>query len=169
MPELEPPDTHHYSSAAGWLELGSPDDAFCELKKISPQARLTKAVLNLEWSILAALKDWDASLTPARSLVERWPEHPAGWIHLAYTQRRMASGGLEAAWETLAPAAEKFPEEPIIAYNLACYATQFGRIDEAWSWLQKAVRISGDPRDIKPMALADPDLEPLWPKIQASL
>ena len=60
--------------------------------------------------------------------------------------------------------AEKFPEDPIMRYNLACYECQLGRLEHARNWLQKAFKL-GDPKKIKLMALEDPDLQPLWREI----
>jgi hypothetical protein len=47
---------------------------------------------------------------------------------------------------------------------LACYSCQLGHLKEAMLWLGKAIDLAGR-KDIRQMALADPDLKPLWPKI----
>jgi len=52
----------------------------------------------------------------------------------------------------------------MIAFNLACYACQLGRLEEAREWLRKAMDL-GDEKEIKTRALDDPDLEPLWANI----
>ena len=52
----------------------------------------------------------------------------------------------------------------MIAFNLACYACQLGRLEEAHAWLRKAMDF-GDEKEIKLRALDDPDLEPLWANI----
>jgi hypothetical protein len=75
-------------------------------------------------------------------------------------------GGLQAAWQALRPAFEKFPKADIIPYNLACYAAQSDRLDEAWEWLHKAMEAAGDVDRIKKRAAADPDLQPLWERIR---
>jgi len=69
------------------------------------------------------------------------------------------------AWDALLPAAEKFPAEPVIAYNLSCYACQMQQLDLARTWLKRAV-VAGKKEAIKKMALADDDLQPLWPEIK---
>ena len=53
----------------------------------------------------------------------------------------------------------------MIAYNLSCYACQMQQLDIARHWLQRAV-MAGKKEVIKKMALADEDLQPLWPEIE---
>jgi hypothetical protein len=71
---------------------------------------------------------------------------------------------LPAAEAVLFVAWQKFPLNPIIPYNLACYACQLGRLKNAWGWLEEAFEV-GDSKALKLMALDDPDLEPLWAEI----
>jgi len=77
----------------------------------------------------------------------------------------MTGGGIKAAWDALLPTAEKFPSQPMIAFNLACYACLLGRLEEAREWLRKAMDL-GDEKEIKTLALDDPALEPLWANIE---
>lgn len=49
--------------------------------------------------------------------------------------------------------------EPIIHYNLGCYACQLGDLDAAKGHLKRAFEIEPKCRE---MALEDSDLEPLW-------
>jgi hypothetical protein len=72
---------------------------------------------------------------------------------------------LSQAWDALMPVAEKFPAEPVIAYNLSCYACQMQQLDIARHWLNRAVA-AGKKDAIKKMALADDDLRPLWEEIK---
>jgi len=58
-----------------------------------------------------------------------------------------------------------FPREFVIPYNLACYACKLGELNEARSWLKKAIALTS-PEEIKHMALADPDLEELRAEIR---
>ena len=63
------------------------------------------------------------------------------------------------------PAAERFPKEVLVRFNLACYACQMQRLDEARQWLERAFQIGGK-ADIKVQALLDDDLQPLWEEIE---
>jgi tetratricopeptide (TPR) repeat protein len=165
MQAVEPPDSHHLLAAAGWMELGNHDEARSELAKISPQLAKHPDVLEASWMIHAAEEDWPTALGLARSIIESSPDRSFGWLHQAYALRRVADGGLQAAWEALLPAAERFPTEPTIPYNLSCYACQMGQLDDARKWLGKALD-NGNRSAIKSMALADSDLEPLWDEIK---
>jgi len=165
MPKLEPPDNHYVSAAMGWIELGNSQEALAELGRISEAGRRNPDVLEVFWAIHAGGGDWVAGLATARALLESDPRRSSGWLNQAYALRRISGGGLQAAWDALLPAAEKFPDEPIIAFNLACYACQMQHLDEARNWLGVALK-SGARDRIKSMALRDPDLEPLWEEIR---
>jgi predicted Zn-dependent protease len=166
MKQLEAPDSHHLSAAVGWLELGSPPDAGEEIARIAPPFLNHPDVLEVRWAICAAGNRWDTAAEIAETLVNAAPERSSGWIHRAYSLRRMQGGGLQLAWAALRPAFEKFPKVSLISYNLACYAAQFGRLDEAWEWLHKAMEAEGDVKPIKEMSLHDPDLKDLWERIR---
>jgi tetratricopeptide (TPR) repeat protein len=165
MTALEPPNSHFLSAAEGWLELGDVPEARAELNLIQPGFRDHPEVLKVRWEICAQEKDWPAALSVGRMLVGLAPEEPFGWLHQAYALRRAPEGGLQAAWDSLSPALEKFPGIPIIPYNLACYACQLGQWDQARKLLKRALTI-GDGSHIREIALRDPDLEALWTEIQ---
>ena len=79
--------------------------------------------------------------------------------------RRASHGGLTLPRPALEPAAKKFPKEPVIPYNLSCYACQLQLLEEARAWFQHALK-AGKKSELKRMALADPDLEALWEEIR---
>jgi hypothetical protein len=60
---------------------------------------------------------------------------------------------------------EQFPKNPIIPYNLACYACQMQKPDQARILLTRALAL-GKRDEIKRMALSDSDLQPLWSEIE---
>ena len=61
---------------------------------------------------------------------------------------------------TTATPAALFPVDEIIPYDLACVCCGLKLLDEARSWLAKAIEAVGNA--IKLKALDDPDLEPIW-------
>ena len=165
MQSIEPPDAHFLSAAVGWLQLGNLVEAKAELGQISPALATHGDVLEVKLLIQIEEKNWATSLQTARSLIETQPDRALGWLHQAYALRRLPEGGLQAAWDALLPAAERFPKEPILPYNLSCYACQLGKLDEARQLLRRAFQI-GDKHRMKTMAQADADLQPLWPEIK---
>jgi Flp pilus assembly protein TadD len=165
MKPIEPPDKHCLSAAIGWLELGNPGEAKAELALISPACQSHPHVLEVRWLICAEQKAWGEALETAQKLVEVAPGDESGWLHQAYALRRAPDGSVERAWDALLPVAERFPKEPTIAFNLACYACQMQQLETARQWLKRALTIGGHER-MKAMALADPDLEPLWEEIE---
>jgi tetratricopeptide (TPR) repeat protein len=163
--KLEPPDSHHLNAAVGWLGLGCAADARDELENISLLNQNHPAALEARWTLCAHDKKWDEALDVAGLELQFFPNDSSGWLHRAYALRRARHGGLPQAWDALLPAAEKFPEEPVIAYNLACYACQMRQLDAARVWLKRALKV-GDKNTIQRTALADDDLKPLWPEIE---
>jgi hypothetical protein len=119
---LDLPDLHHLNAALGWIELGNHLEANEELENITPAFRSHPAVLELRWRIFANAENWIACLDISTVLVETAPEFSTGWIYRAYSLRRAPGGRLAPAQAVLSQAWQKFPREPIIPYNLACYA-----------------------------------------------
>ena len=150
-------------AAEGWLELGNHLEADSELENIAPELRSHPDVLQIRWHIYAKAEQWDACLDLARAITQANSKLAWGWIHLAYAARRAKGGSVQAAWDLLHRVAETFSNEPIIAYNLACYACQLGDLKDAKRWLEKAFSV-GDSTKLKMMALDEPDLEPIWSK-----
>lgn len=165
MQQLEPPDSHCFSAAVGWMELGNLAEAEAELNRVSAEHQCHPDVLEVRWAILATASRWEAALRAARALLKVAPERSSGWLHQAYALRRTSAEGLKLAWDALLPVSEKFPDEPTIPYNLSCYACQMGNLDEARLWLDRAIH-TGKKAVILQMALNDPDLKPLWQEIR---
>ncbi len=165
MEPLQPPQSHYLSAAVGWLELGRPGEARAELEALPAEYQKHPDVLEARWLLEAGEQRWEQALAAARALIEAAPQRPSGWLHQAYALRRAPAGGLQAAWDALRPSAERFPKEPIIPFNLACYACQMGQLEIAREWLRRAFAI-GDKDHLRRLALADADLEPLWEELR---
>ncbi len=163
MSELDSPDIHHRNAAQGWLELGNPTEALAELERITAENQEHPDVLETRWSILAHQKRWEEALVTAERLVAKAPDRCSGWINQSYSLHELRRTA--EARTRLLPVARKFPKVETIPYNLACYYCQLGELEEARTWLAKAKRVGGA-RRITDMALADRDLEPLWPELR---
>jgi len=163
---LDLADIRRVNAAVGWLGLGSPAEARAELDAIAPAQQSHPAVLEARWLLYVHEKNWQGALAVAELELRAAPGQSAGWLHRAYALRRVEGGGLTQAWKALLPAAEMFPAEPVIAYNLSCYACQLNELETSRSWLKRAAEVGGK-ESIKKLALADDDLKPLWPEIES--
>jgi hypothetical protein len=165
MTKLEPPDTHYVSAAIGWLGLGNAAEARAELAQIREENQNLPDILEVRWEICVRETDWDEAVVIARRLLLEAPDRATGFLHLAYALRRTSDGSVRKAWNALLPAFDKFPRLPLISFNLSCYACQLNQLEAARVWLKRAFVIGGRDK-IKPMALADTDLQPLWHEIK---
>jgi len=155
-------DQHHLRSAEGWLELGDWQSANDELENITPALRAHPDVLKVRSGVYSAAKHWELALVVSERLVELLPDELEGWIHRSFALHELKRTA-EAKGKLL-PAVEKFPKEHLIFYNLACYACQLGELKESLKLIEKAIDLAGK-KDIRLMAVEDPDLQPLWKDI----
>ena len=161
--ELKPPDTHHLNAAEGWLGLGSTDEAEQELAKLSLGVLSHPEVLRVKYHFYERTLQWERAAETARLLSQIVPEEPFAWVHTAYALHELKR--TREAYDVLLPVLDRFPDEYVMRYNLACYSCQLGRLDEARAWLKKAMKLAGAVV-IKEMAATDPDLEPLRAEIR---
>jgi tetratricopeptide (TPR) repeat protein len=151
-------ELHHLRSAEGWIDLGLPAEALAEIGQLSSDRQREPITLVVFWRLYSHLGEWEKCVSVAGDLVESAPDNEFGWVHRSYALHELRR--TEEAAALLRPALEKFPNEELIPYNLACYACQRGDLDEARRLLQLALQ-RGKPDEIKARALADPDLVPL--------
>ncbi len=155
-------DKRLLAAAEGWLELGDHLEANEELEQITPEMRGHPFVLRVRYGIYAAAKKWEMAAEVARGITLILPENSWGYIQCAYSLHELKR--TKEAKCVLLPMADKFPDNYLISYNLACYCCQLGQLKESLLWLDKAIDLEGK-KDIRSMALDDPDLKPLWPDI----
>ena len=133
------------------------DDAALALEEIEPEDKTRTEVLGARVVLYIAAKKWDMAAAVASHLVKVEPENEAWWINLAYSVRR--SEGIEKAEAILLRAQAIHPKVAMIAFNLACYASVTGRMEDAKERLRHAIELD---KDIRGLALDDEDLKPLW-------
>ena len=160
---LEQSDRFHLNAATGWLGLGDLVSASNELEQITPEMRAHPAVLLTRCDIYFAAKKWEYLIPITEKIVEQLPKLDQSWIHRSYALHELKR--TQEAFDLLLPAAGKFPKLWLIRYNLACYCSQLGRLQEAMEWLEQAIDLA-DKNDIRAMALEDPDLQPLRQQIE---
>ncbi|HYE30100.1 MAG TPA: tetratricopeptide repeat protein [Methylomirabilota bacterium] len=162
MKSLPQSDSFLLQAAEGWLMLGNPVEANEELEKITSNYRYHPAVLAVRWQVYAAAEWWEAAWVVSKALCDLVPDCPEAWICQANTLRKHR--GLLEARELLLGVVDKFSDNAVVRYNLACYCAQLGLLDEASAWLIKAFEM----KNTMPLRLAavyDTDLKPLWDKI----
>jgi hypothetical protein len=162
MKQLSQADKFQLEAAEGWLMLDNPVEANEELEKISPEARRHPAALSVRWQVYASAEWWEAAWIVSKVLCETLPDSAEAWICQANTLRKYK--GTVEALELLISVRTKFKGHPVVLYNLACYAAQVGRFDDAGRWLTDAFR-SEDGIALKVAAVYDTDLRPLWEKV----
>jgi len=154
---LEPPDPSTLESC-GWIcRTWDVPRANDELENIDPFNRAAPEVLAVRIAVYHGLKKWELMQEVAKRLAEFQPYDIQWTISLAYATRRADS--IHAAKEILLNTESKFPKEPIIKYNLACYCCQLGEIENAKTYLKKVFEIDSTWRL---QALDDEDLKSLW-------
>ena len=139
---------------AGYLELGMPQDAAEVFDELQPRLRSHPEVVAARAKVLLAAEDWEKAARVARDLTDFMEEVPEYWVWWAWATRRADS--VKAAEEILERALELHSNEPVIHYNLACYAAVEGHLEEARRRLKLALRLDPAMADF---AFEDPDLE----------
>ena len=145
MTPLPPPHHHTLDAAIGWLGLGLPADAQAELDTLPPELRRWFAPLEAQFAVHAETLDWDAAFVVAEDCVRFHPDQPGGWIHRSYAARRKVGGGLAEAFGLLLSAAERFPEEVTIPYNLPATAPN----KASWMKLGPGIARPGRPANLR--------------------
>jgi tetratricopeptide (TPR) repeat protein len=132
-------------------------DANEELERIDPDVRHVPEVLELRLIVYSGLEKWELMQVIAKKLAFYDPKNVQWTISWAYATRR--ADCIDTARRILLNALEAHPEEPVIPYNLACYAAQLGDLEEARRRLERAFQLEPNMRE---PALTDMDLEPFW-------
>jgi len=151
---MDPQLQRRLLAASGFAELSLFQEAVEELEELPASTKQVPAVLVVWLEVYQRWQKWSEAESVALRLLELDPEEPAWLIALAYAVRR--SRGLPFANEILSRACEKFPNCGTIHFNLACYAAQLGRLDDARQHLGRAIQID---KEFAAMAKTDPDLE----------
>jgi tetratricopeptide (TPR) repeat protein len=162
MTKLTPGDYFTLEAVTGWLMLGNPTAALEELRQIPSDRAINPSVFLAVWDVHAHLKQWTDAAGAAEFVIALAPDWPDGYVKRAFALHELKR--TKEAWQCLLPASRRFTSEWVIPYNLACYTCQLGRQDIAAKWFKRALKV-GDKNRLKALALLDPDLEPLRPKI----
>lgn len=138
----------------GYVELGLFADAEEELDSIDPSLDVVDM---LRCDLFSRKSMWEEMKEVAERRVRQSPDNSQWWISWAYAVRRLES--VKSARDILIEARKSHPKEPIIVYNLACYASVSENYEEARKLLDQAIALDAT---CKEMASKDDDLKPLF-------
>jgi hypothetical protein len=127
-----------WQAAVGYVELSMFDQANEELEKIDPFNRAAPEVLAVRVATYHGLKKWDLLQVVAQRLAEFDVQNVDWVVPYAYATRRVES--IEAAKKILLNAEQRFPNEPVIPYNLACHSVRCGTPEQMQSRTPSALR-----------------------------
>jgi predicted Zn-dependent protease len=145
-------------AAEGYLELGMPEEALREFQNLPCDVKLGVEGLTLLMEIHRAEEEWEAMESVAERIWEAEPENVTHWIDWALALR--LSNSPSSARVLLLEALEKFPEEAIVHYHLACCECQLGNLPSAREHLMESKKRC---RICRVLALTDEgELQPIW-------
>ena len=142
--------------AVGYANLGMVNDALDELDHLSPSMAADGGVMEFRLRLLERVQRWADAAALAAKLASSHPNEARWFVAWAFAKRR--SDSLETASKILSEAASLHPKDPLIQFNLGCYAAQRGDLTTAHRHVRRAIELD---HDLEKLAHEDPDLEPL--------
>lgn len=149
-------DFKHAECAVGYANLGMVNDALDELNHLSPSMAADGGVMEFKLRLLERAQNWSDAAALAAKLASSHPNEARWFVAWAFAKRR--SDSLETASKILCEAASLHPKDPLIQFNLGCYAAQRGDLTTAHSHVRRAIELD---HGLEKLAHEDPDLEPL--------
>ena len=146
--------------AEGYSELGMLEDALGELGQLDAEQQERLEVLRMRVEILLRKQDWEDALRLSLRFCAVNPNQPYGYVHAAFCLHEL--GRTSEAKQTLLDGPASLLDEPVYYYNLACYDTVLGNIEQAKVYLRASFRLD---KSFKAMAKNDPDLKQIRDEI----
>ena len=159
MKTLDESDRRHVEAAEGWLDLGDWEEGKKELLSVNPAAQAHPDVMRVLLEFLTALAQWEAVAEGALLLCRTEPGSIHGWFFRAMALNRMDRTA--EARDILLRVVDRFPGAFPLYYALATYYCRLDNLKEARRWWKKAVASCRN-KEMKEVALEDPDLQRLW-------
>lgn len=154
------PSARHLEYASGYIALGLVNEASDELEAIEGPDRLSADVMRVRVDLYLTAKKWDLLVAVAKELARLRPDDEHGWIYWAYALRE-----LNRVAEAKAVLLEAEPLHGktcgLLHYNMACYESLLGNLDEARRRLTAAYKFD---KGWKEAAEGDSDLSALFAK-----
>jgi predicted Zn-dependent protease len=140
--------------AEGYSELGMFEDALEELSQLDAVQQDRVEVLRMRVDILLRKQEWQDALNLSLRFCDVNPNQPYGYVHAAFCLHEL--GRTSEAKQTLLDGPAALLDEPVYYYNLACYDTVLGNLEQAKVYLRASFRLD---KSFRELAKTDPDLE----------
>ncbi len=144
--------------AQGYLELGMIREASLELKAITDEKEFERIdYLSLNVRLCLESRKWKRMIKFARKIAQLDPENAFGWVNWAYALRELEQ--TPEAKSVALDALKIHPKEAVLWFNLACYCSLLGEVEDASQHLDQAVALE---KSFEAEAVDDPDLDNMW-------
>ena len=144
-----------FRMAEGYLELGMFDDALDHLDQLDSEFQDRFAVLQMRVDILLLRKqNWKEALRLSLRICSIHPDRPYGYVHTAFCLHEL--GRTAEAKQALLDGPASLLDEAVYYYNLACYDTVLGNLEQAKVYLHASFRLD---KSFRELAKSDPDLK----------
>ena len=134
--------------AEGYLELGLPQSALNALARIDDPGSFRGTFLYLKGEALRESDRFEEAIGPLIEATDVAPSDLRIPLALGWCYKRIDR--LELAIKALEDALELRPEEPLLWYNLACYASLARRKARALYFLARALDLDASYRELIP-------------------
>jgi predicted Zn-dependent protease len=140
--------------AEGYSELGMLDDALAQLDQLDTEHEDRLEILRMRVDILLRKQNWKDALRLSLRFCDANPNQPFGYVHAAFCLHEL--GRTSEAKQTLLDGPAALLDEPVYYYNLACYDTVLGNLEQAKAYLRASFRLD---KSFRELAKSDPDLK----------
>src|ERR1700719_3475700 len=140
--------------AEGYSELGMLDDALAQLDQLETEHEDRLEILRMRVEILLRKQNWKDALQLSQRLCAMNPDQPYGYVHAAFCLHEL--GQTSEAKQTLLDGPASLLDEPVYYYNLACYDTVLGNLEQAKVYLRASFSLD---KSFRQLAKKDPDLQ----------
>ena len=155
---IDPQNKMKILAAQGYLEIGMVEDALREMEALPENEKTSNECLSVYLEIFRETGEWDRMEKTAQRLCQTDKQNVKRWLDCAFARYHLDS--VESARETLLAATERFPDEALVHFQLACCECQLGNIAEAKKHLNQSKKLCPVCRVL---ALTDEgDLDPIW-------
>jgi predicted Zn-dependent protease len=140
--------------AEGYAELGMLEDALTQLDELDPEYHDRLEILRMRVDVLLQKREWQNGLQLSLRICAVHPGESCGYIHAAFCLHEL--GSTSEAKKTLLAGPARLLDEPVYYYNLACYETVLGNLEQAKVYLRASIRLD---KSFRELAKGDPDLQ----------